>query len=43
VVRPPVALPAAESVAQPQAGRGRGLLIAIGLLVLAALLLLVLL
>ena len=43
VVRPPVALPAAESVAEPQAGRGRGLLIAIGLLVLAALLLLVLL
>ena len=43
VVRPPVAAPAAEIVAEPQAGRGRGLLIAIGLLVLAALLLLVLL
>ena len=43
VVRPPVAAPAAEIVAEPQPGRGRGLLIAIGLLVLAALLLLVLL
>ena len=43
VVRPPVAPPAAEIVAEPQPGRGRGLLIAIGLLVLAALLLLVLL
>ena len=42
VVRPPVALPAVEVVAEPQPGRGRGLLIAIGLLVLAALLLLVL-
>jgi PPM family protein phosphatase len=43
VVRPPAAPPAAEIVAEPQPGRGRGLLIAIGLLVLAALLLLVLL
>jgi len=42
VVRPPVALPAVEVVAEPQPVRGRGLLIAIGLLVLAALLLLVL-
>ena len=43
VVRPPVGLPAAEVVAEPQSGRARGLLIAIGLLVLAALFLLVLL
>jgi protein phosphatase len=41
--QPPVALPAAEAVAEPQPGRARGLVIAIGLLVLAALLLLVLL
>ena len=43
VVQPPVALPAAEAVAEPQPSRARGLVIAIGLLVLAALLLLVLL
>ncbi|HET7241634.1 MAG TPA: Stp1/IreP family PP2C-type Ser/Thr phosphatase [Gemmatimonadales bacterium] len=43
IVRPPDPPPAAEVVAEPQPSRGRGLVIALGLLILAALLLLVLL
>jgi hypothetical protein len=42
-VQPPLAHRAIEAVAEPQPSRTRGLVIAIGLLVLAALLLLVLL
>jgi serine/threonine protein phosphatase PrpC len=43
VVPPPAPTPVAEAVAEPQEGRARGLILAIALLVLAALLLLVLL
>jgi serine/threonine protein phosphatase PrpC len=43
VVQQPVPPPVVEAVAEPHGGRGRGLVIALGLLVLAALLLLVLL
>jgi PPM family protein phosphatase len=43
VVQQPVPAPVAEAVAEPHGGRGRGLVVALGLLVLAALLLLVLL
>jgi protein phosphatase len=43
VVQQPPPTPIVEAVAEPQSGRSRGLVIAIGLLVLAALLLLVLL
>jgi protein phosphatase len=40
VVRPPAPAPVAEAVVEPPASRGRGLLLALGLLVLAVLLLL---